>query len=159
MPINAWWSALVVDLKRRLGRLSPELGAHLEIISKKISAIFSNQRQEDFTDHKPDGHSERIIRILNDLCSEMMEMKDKKLNVQEIFVLLASAYVHDVGMQYGKDSTLTLMDVRETSPSFRRDDTGFDPETNRIPGPRNSERIRRPDRKSVKRTQKNQPVH
>lgn len=104
---------MVVDLKRRLGRLSPELGAHLEIISKKISAIFSNQRQEDFTDHKPDGHSERIIRILNDLCSEMMEMKDKKLNVQEIFVLLASAYVHDVGMQYGKDSTLTLMDVRE----------------------------------------------
>lgn len=43
----------------------------------------------------------------------MMGRRDQKLNSQEIFTLLASAYVHDVGMQYGKDTTLTLMDVRE----------------------------------------------
>lgn len=90
------------------------LGNHastFHTISQNMVEIFSVPQHKDFTDHSPKGHSERIIDILNVLCEEMMRT-EKKLNEDEIFILLASAYVHDVGMQYGKDKRLSLMDVR-----------------------------------------------
>lgn len=101
--------ALAHDLQQGLGKHS----AALKIIRDKVIDIFASPQHRDFTDHKPDGHSERIIAILNALCSEMMEVKERRLTAEERFILLASAYVHDIGMQYGKDPTLTLMDIRE----------------------------------------------
>jgi AAA15 family ATPase/GTPase len=100
---------LAIDLRKKLDKYLP----WLEVIRKRTIELFSTPRLRDFTDHTPEGHSERIIDILNALCSEMMGMKDKKLNTEEIFVLLASAYLHDVGMQYAKDPELRLIDIRE----------------------------------------------
>ena len=42
-----------------------------------------------------------------------MKTKEKKLNRQETFILLASAYLHDIGMQYGKLPKLGLMEIRD----------------------------------------------
>jgi len=101
---------LTVNLERRLDRRHRAL---LEIIRGKVNDIWQAPQHKDFTDHKPEGHSRRIIAILNSLCSEMMEKKDKRLSIQEIFILLASAYLHDIGMQYNKNPKLTLIRNRD----------------------------------------------
>jgi dTDP-4-amino-4,6-dideoxygalactose transaminase len=51
---------------------------------------------QDYTDHT-ERHSDRIIRLLNQLV-ETAGLK-KSLNKWEIYILLAAAYVHDLGMQ------------------------------------------------------------
>jgi len=80
--------------------LSDDLDAQLTIIRTKAERLWASQRHRYFTDHQID-HSERIIRILDAVTAELMG-SDRRLDTQEIFVLLASAYLHDIGMQWEK---------------------------------------------------------
>jgi len=92
--------------------LSANLRAQLTIIRTKVERIWASQRHRYFTDHQIE-HSERIIQILDAITAELMG-SDRRLNSQEVFVLLASAYLHDVGMQWEKgkyrDSSLARKD-------------------------------------------------
>lgn len=47
-----------------------------------------------FTDHTPEGHSRRIIELLGQALDD-----DELLTREELFVLLAACYLHDLGMQ------------------------------------------------------------
>jgi hypothetical protein len=50
-----------------------------------------------YTDHTVD-HSERVIALLDGLTAGMMAT-EKRLSPTEVWVLLAAAYLHDIGMQ------------------------------------------------------------
>jgi hypothetical protein len=55
-----------------------------------------------FTDHTSEGHSRRIIEHLGEiLAADGNGRCEPALTRDELFVLLASAYLHDVGMQDG----------------------------------------------------------
>jgi len=47
-----------------------------------------------FTDHTPEGHSRRIIELMGQAIAD-----DELLTREELFVLLAACYLHDLGMQ------------------------------------------------------------
>lgn len=64
-------------------------------IKEKAAIIWEIPILMDFTDHGI-GHSERIVGILNRLIS-LWDNPD--VNPVEAFVLLSSAYLHDIGMQ------------------------------------------------------------
>jgi hypothetical protein len=76
-----------------------------------------------FTDHTSEGHSRRIIDLL-----EQMFDGDDVLTPNELFVLLAACYLHDLGMQYaiidGRDiETMDSSDwgtVRKRHPEWSR---------------------------------------
>ena len=61
----------------------------------------------NYTKHGID-HSERIICLITDLCSDGLLMSAQKgcLNHFETFILLAASYLHDIGMQINKDEVL-----------------------------------------------------
>jgi len=88
-----------------------ELALALEEIRRLTTEAWQSDRRTFYADDSPEGHSERIIKILNDICGDMMKT-DRKLNKQEIFILLASAYLHDIGMQYTDETEPTVEDVR-----------------------------------------------
>jgi len=64
-----------------------------------------------FTDHGPD-HSEEII-ILLDQILKPLQSKTTFLNKHELFVLLASAYLHDIGMQFLKLEGISIEKLTE----------------------------------------------
>jgi len=65
-------------------------------LKETIHEIFWSQGQiiPHFTDHS-DRHSKRMIQI----CDHATRRLEKDLNAKEIYRLLASIYLHDVGMQ------------------------------------------------------------
>jgi tetratricopeptide (TPR) repeat protein len=70
------------------------LYANLTGIILAVNKIWTAPLLQHYTDHTP-NHSERIVRILDHL----LEGYSDKLNDYERFILLASAYLHDIGMQ------------------------------------------------------------
>ncbi|MCK4823671.1 tetratricopeptide repeat protein, partial [bacterium] len=77
--------------------LDSNLQSKLETIKRAASRIWETQKMQHFTKHGI-SHSENIIGILKLTLEDMRTMKDK-LSKHEIFILLASAYLHDIGMQ------------------------------------------------------------
>lgn len=72
----------------------------IKIAAKKI---WKEPRLGWYTDHGP-KHSERIIFHLNRLCAGLLsnpdkECQDYRLTVDEVFLLLSAAWLHDIGMQ------------------------------------------------------------
>jgi hypothetical protein len=64
-----------------------------------------------YTDHSV-RHSERVIALLDGLVGGMMAT-DKRLCPTEAFVLLAAAYLHDIGMQDERSASGDLETIRE----------------------------------------------
>ena len=60
--------------------------------------MFRTTQYTDYTYHDV-GHSERVIAKLEKLTSGLTS-SERPLNKHEVFILLAAAYLHDVGMQY-----------------------------------------------------------
>ena len=67
---------------------------HLNTIESAAKEILSQQFLQHYTDHTID-HSKRIIEILGKLLTDYPSL----LNEHEKFILIASAYLHDIGMQ------------------------------------------------------------
>ena len=86
MMENTLIMALHQDLRRKLSN-----------IKAACTEIWDNQEMKHYTRHGIE-HSENIIRILSLLLHDMSTMK-VKLSEHELFILLASAYLHDIGMQ------------------------------------------------------------
>ncbi|MCI5143931.1 MAG: hypothetical protein D3923_00045 [Candidatus Electrothrix sp. AR3] len=72
-----------------------------ENVKQAAQKIWQEPRLGWYTDHGV-GHSERIVAILDQLCSNLLmdktAMKDG-LRPEEVFLLLSAAYLHDIGMQ------------------------------------------------------------
>ena len=92
--------------------LTQPLQNELGIIRLKAVALWANPQHRTFTDHKPEGHSERIIVKLDAITAELGEA-GQQLSSEEAYILLASAYLHDIGMQAGNPKYGTLDEIRD----------------------------------------------
>ncbi|HII05798.1 MAG TPA: tetratricopeptide repeat protein [Methanotrichaceae archaeon] len=63
-------------------------------IKEAVKGFWDPPLLQNYTRHGPD-HSERIVTVLGDL----LEGHSHRLNDYERFILLASVYLHDIGMQ------------------------------------------------------------
>ncbi len=83
----------------------------LENVRDAAARIWARPLHRTFTDHTPD-HSGRIIALLDGLTAGMMAT-DKRLSPTEVWVLLAAAYLHDIGMQNEKFAGGDLDEIRD----------------------------------------------
>ncbi len=83
----------------------------LENVREAAARIWARPLHRYFTDHTV-AHSERIIGLLDGLTAGMMTT-DKRLTSTEIFILLAAAFLHDIGMQNEKFAGGDLVEIRE----------------------------------------------
>jgi len=88
-----------MDLIEKLKPCS-ELSESLESIKRWCLKVWENPLLPWFTNHDV-KHSEEIIHLLGQIL-EPIEESNIFLNEHELFILLASAYLHDIGMQYLK---------------------------------------------------------
>jgi formylglycine-generating enzyme required for sulfatase activity len=91
--------------------LDPDRRRALENIREAVARIWARPLHHYFTDHAV-THSERIITLLDGLTACMMET-DKRLSSAESFILLAAAYLHDIGMQDGRFAGGDLERIRD----------------------------------------------
>ncbi|MBC8450383.1 MAG: HD domain-containing protein, partial [Chloroflexi bacterium] len=96
------------------GRLSDALDSdrrrELENVRAAAERIWSRPLHRTYTDHTV-AHSERVIGLLDGLSAGMMRT-DKRLSPTEVFVLLAAAVLHDIGMQDERYADGNLEDIR-----------------------------------------------
>lgn len=74
-----------------------ELYNNIQKIVLNSHKIHSNQILYTFTDHG-ENHSQRMILFLEKLLSD--NKQTKLLNKYEVFILVASVYLHDIGIQF-----------------------------------------------------------
>ena len=91
----------MLDLEERLKAEDlPSLGLSGRLDRIRICAdrIWNVPRLAWFTDHSASRHSRRIVQLLGALVEEL-QGGPQALTRSELYVLLASAYLHDIGMQ------------------------------------------------------------
>ena len=94
-----------MDLEKEL-KSYPELTSCLDEIINACNKIWNNPLLSWFTKH--DGsHSQEIIHLLGHILSPL-EDTPQILNEHELFILLASAYLHDIGMQNLKVNNISI---------------------------------------------------
>ncbi|RCW48188.1 MULTISPECIES: hypothetical protein [unclassified Halanaerobium] len=81
-------------------------------IERKVKKIWSNPLLPWFTDHGL-SHSEQIISNANQIISYLSKHNNFSLNEDEIFIFLASAYLHDIGMQYLNVDEISIEDLTD----------------------------------------------
>lgn len=85
-------------LKKMMKKLPQDLQDNLKDIRNSVEQIWSTDRViPDFTNHGID-HSLRVIGYAYDIL-ESNNDKNKELDEIEMYLLLASIYLHDIGMQ------------------------------------------------------------
>jgi tetratricopeptide (TPR) repeat protein len=77
--------------------LPDDLRQSLENVRKASAKIWENSFLQHFTRHDL-KHSEKIIDILTMIFGSL-EIAEKLITQHELFILLAAAYLHDIGMQ------------------------------------------------------------
>lgn len=75
-----------------------DLYKRLERVRSSAETIWQEQRLKWFTDHRAVTHSRYIIEHLGCVL-EHLQGTSERLNPYELYVLLASCYLHDIGMQ------------------------------------------------------------
>ena len=102
-----------MDLIQKLASYrNPELSETLEDIKKCcLRIIWKNSLLPWFTNHDV-SHSEEIIHLLGQLLEPIKESSDF-LSEHELFILLASAYLHDIGMQCLKVDDITIENLTQ----------------------------------------------
>lgn len=85
------------DLEVYLKGREPGLAEKYDEIQKECRKLWKDIKLPWFTDHTP-SHSARLVDILNKILAPL-ENTDYILTPSECFVLLASCYLHDLGMQ------------------------------------------------------------
>ena len=101
-----------MDLEENLKQTNSDLFSSLEDIKKSCAEIWKDRLLPWFTNHDC-AHSEEIIHILDQILNPI-EGHDQFLTDHELFILLASAYLHDIGMQFLKVDGLSIDSLTET---------------------------------------------
>ena len=74
-----------------------DLADRLQRVRESVKRIWQHQRLEWFPDHTV-SHSDRVVRYLGDILCHLQQT-NQRLNQHQLYVLLASSYLHDIGMQ------------------------------------------------------------
>ncbi len=90
-----------MDLKDKLKSQNHALYSSLRDIEKFCKDCWKDRLLPWFTNHNHE-HSEEVIHLLGQILKPI-ENNSEFLNENELFILLASAYLHDIGMQYLKN--------------------------------------------------------
>lgn len=90
-----------MDLENLLKSSNFELSGHLDDIKKFSRRVWEKPHLQWFTKHDV-THSEEIIYLIEQIIKPIENDPEIFLSVHELFILLASAYLHDIGMQYLK---------------------------------------------------------
>ncbi len=78
---------------------SDEYFSLYENIKQTAGDIWKNARLGWFTNHGT-AHSQTIVRLLDQLCGDLLaDEQPSGLQTDEVFLLLAAAWLHDIGMQ------------------------------------------------------------
>lgn len=86
---------------------------------KKFSLdIWKDKLLPWFTNHNVD-HSDEIIQILGQILQPLEDHKNF-LSEDELFILLASSYLHDIGMQYIKIDDIPITELTDNYYSLIR---------------------------------------
>lgn len=85
-----------MDLRNWLEVESPDKYRQVMNVRAVVEPILRRPLHLDYTDHSIE-HSDRVIEKLNGLTEGLMSMTP--LSPTEVHILLASAYLHDMGMQ------------------------------------------------------------
>lgn len=70
--------------------------SRLELIRLAVTRFWEHKRYFHFT-NQGIHHSERVHRILSELIGELPQ--DQRLGIEEVFILLAAAWLYEIGMQ------------------------------------------------------------
>lgn len=84
-----------MDLEAILLSKNPDLFSSLQDIKKFCSDTWADKLLPWFTKHDGD-HSKEIVHLLAQILKPL-ENHSQFLNEHELFALLASAYLHDIG--------------------------------------------------------------
>lgn len=98
-------SGMAMSLTQKLREMDEFLWHGLGVIEHITLRIWENPLHKHYTRHGIQ-HSCNVIKHLDRMTEKLMKTSEK-LNKHEIFILLASAYLHDIGMQDGKSRSLT----------------------------------------------------
>ena len=96
----------------------PKLSKSLEAIKECCSKIWKHPLLQWFTNHDI-GHSEEIIYLLGQILEPLEGRNSDEgrisgfLNEHELFILLASAYLHDIGMQCLKVDDISIENLTQ----------------------------------------------
>ena len=96
--------------KQLIDTLDADRRRALENVRAAAVRVWSRSLRRYYTDHTI-THSERIITLLDGLTAGMMATP-KRLSPSEVFVLLAAAYLHDIGMQDERFADGNLEEIR-----------------------------------------------
>lgn len=94
-----------MDLEEKL-KQSPDLDKTLKEIEEFCNKTWHAPLLPWFTSHDV-SHTKEIIRLLGQILSPI-ENTPAFLDEHELFILLASAYLHDIGMQYLKIENISV---------------------------------------------------
>ena len=100
-----------LGLVAKLESLDSKLFSDLQDIEKFCESVWQSKLLPWFTNHNPD-HSREIIFILDQILKPL-EKNNAFLSSHELFVLLASAYLHDIGMQFLKWADIPIEKLTE----------------------------------------------
>ncbi|MBN1812649.1 MAG: hypothetical protein JXA14_12500 [Anaerolineae bacterium] len=85
-------------MKKLIDHLESDLQRAVGNVCQAAQEIWAKPLHRYYTDHTT-KHSERIIAKLDRLTAQMMGSDTNRLSPHEIYILLAAAYLHDIGMQ------------------------------------------------------------
>lgn len=103
---------LLMDLEEKLIQANPDLFSYLEDIKKSCGEVWKDRLLPWFTNHNCE-HSIEVIQLLGQILKPL-ENHHTFLNKHELFILLASAYLHDFGMQFLKIDDISIDRLTET---------------------------------------------
>ena len=86
---------MIYRILKKTVEQNPGLSSRLTLIREKVTPIIRDAKLQNFTNHDVE-HSNRVISKLESL----VPMLHEPLGPYSSFILLSSAYLHDVGMQY-----------------------------------------------------------
>jgi|GEM_PF-924382 len=87
-----------MDLEEELRKLDRGLWSNLQQVKGAALKIWAVPKLRWFTDHGPE-HSRAVVDLIGRIVEPMYRHQVGLLTADELFVLLTSCYLHDIGMQ------------------------------------------------------------
>ncbi len=94
----------------------PTVKARLVNLRESVAPILANNLLPHFTDHSV-AHSDSLARYVDDLIAPV-QATEKRLSEDELFILYAACYLHDIGMQHGKANETNVINALNLLPGW-----------------------------------------
>ena len=94
----------------------PAVKARLVNLRESVAPILANNLFPHFTDHSV-AHSDSLARYVDDLIVPL-QTTERRLTEDELFILYAACYLHDIGMQHGKANETNVIGTLNLLPTF-----------------------------------------